>query len=249
MNARAAVEHRLRRGIQRAVHRAGVDIKRRGPQVQFELRRAQLLAEGGFGVVVDVGANHGDYGAQLRRCGYNRRIVSFEPLAEPFRRLQRRAIGDASWICHQMALGTEPATLKLNIAANGGASSSFLDMSSGLHAMDASVRYVGSQDVLVSTLDDIADDVIGPNDRVWLKIDVQGYELQVLDGGRQALGKADGIEIEMSLVALYDGQPLMRDVLDVLQTYGFELVDLAPEYQDPVSGRVLQVNGIALRRA
>jgi FkbM family methyltransferase len=238
----------VRRIVKRAGRRAGMDIQRLGLHSQPELRRAQLLAGGNFTVVVDVGANRGDYGRQIRQCGYRKRIVSFEPLPEPFSRLQARASTDALWDCRQLALGTESATRRLNVAANNGASSSFFDMSADLQIIDKSVRYVGCEEVQVCPLDAVADELIGPSDRVWLKIDVQGYELQVLEGARRAVEKVDGLEIEMSLVPLYDGQPLMHDVLDVVRANGFELIDLAPAYRDPESGRVLQIDGIAMRR-
>jgi hypothetical protein len=121
-------------------------------------------------------------------------------------------------------------------------------MSSELHAIDSTVRYVASESVQIQSLDAMADELLGPSDRVWLKIDVQGYELEVLAGASKTIACVDGLEIEMSLVALYDGQPLIHDVLDVVNALGFELIDIEPAYRDPVSGRVLQVDGIALRR-
>src|SRR4051812_23465758 len=74
----------LRRRIEHAVRRVGLDVRRIGPHTRLELRRAQLLADGEYDLVLDVGANRGGYGSQLRQYGYQGSIFSFEPLAQPF---------------------------------------------------------------------------------------------------------------------------------------------------------------------
>lgn len=240
-------DRRLRRIVKDAGQLGGIDISRVGLHSQPERRRARLLTEGDVTLVLDVGANHGGYGRELRQAGFHGRIVSFEPLAEPFGLLQAEASGDGAWVCRQLALGARSRTHSLHVAANTGASSSFFEMSSDLHEMDPSVRYIGREEVQMCALDDIGDGLINAGDRVWLKVDVQGYELEVLEGAHRTLGQVSGLEVEMSLVPLYDGQPLMHDVLDALRASGFRVVDLWPAYCDIHTGRVLQIDGIALR--
>lgn len=239
---------RLRQIVKRAARRAGIDARRIGLHSQPEQRRARLLDNGAIDLVLDVGANRGDYGKQLRDCGYRGRLISFEPLSAPYALLADRSSEDPSWDCRQLALGRQTATSTIHVAANDGASSSLLDMSVELRAIDETVRYVGSEAVEVRSLDAVAAEFARPDDRVWLKIDVQGYELEVLDGAADTLASVHGLEIEMSLIALYDGQPLLHEMLEVIGALGFELVDVEPAYRDPRSGRVLQVDGIALRK-
>lgn len=242
-----SVGDQVRRIVRRAARRVGVDVRRIGPHNRPEIRRARLLGDGGFDVVLDVGANRGGYGSQLRAQGYRGRIVSFEPLADPFRQLDAMSSADPRWECRNIAIGAQAASLMLNVAANEGASSSFYAMSPELRTRDETVRYLGAERVDVQPLDAVAGEFLAANDRAWLKIDVQGYELAVLEGARQTLDRVAALEIEMSLSALYEGQPLMHEVLEVLRAEGFELIDIEPAYRDPGTGRVLQVDGIALR--
>ena len=72
-------------------------------------RLVQLLGAHGITLVIDVGANEGQYGAGLRRAGYTGRVVSFEPGAEAHRNLTQRAHADVQWdVAPRLALGAEP---------------------------------------------------------------------------------------------------------------------------------------------
>ena len=73
-----------------------------------------------------------------------------------------------------------------------------------------------------------------------LKLDVQGYELAVIDGAERTLQRTALLEVEVSVRALYEGQPLLADVLDVLRAKGFALVALEPGFYDPKDGAIVQ---------
>jgi hypothetical protein len=79
-------------------------------------------------------------------------------------------------------------------------------------------------------------------------MDVQGYEMHVLRGATQSLASVYLIEAELSLVSIYERQPLYREVIDALDALNFSLVSLDPGFCDPRSGRVLQFDGIFARR-
>jgi FkbM family methyltransferase len=79
-------------------------------------------------IVLDVGANSGQYATGLRKAGFKGRIVSFEPLSGPFSSLKRKASSDPLWDCRQCALGDSDGTISINVAANAGQSSSVLPM-------------------------------------------------------------------------------------------------------------------------
>ncbi|MFZ2014377.1 MAG: FkbM family methyltransferase [Nocardioides sp.] len=212
------------------------------------LHGASLLLEHlDIDLVIDVGANDGGYASALRRLGYDRRIVSFEPLAEPFGRLAARAAGDASWDVVRCALGDEDGDVVVHVAGNGGASSSVLPMLDSHVSAAPQSAYVRDESVRLRRLDEVLREIVDPVPRrTFLKIDAQGFERAVLDGA-EGLFRDDlllGVQAEMSLVPLYVGQMLWRETVDRLAAQGFDLVSLVPGFTDPRSGRLLQADGV-----
>lgn len=209
------------------------------------LARRRLLER--IDVVLDVGANEGQYAATIRAAGYRGRIVSFEPLARPFAELARRGAGDPAWECLQLALGAEDGGAQMNVARNS-LSSSLLPMGEAHLAAAPESRYVGTERVEVARLDSLALDLLPPAVGVYLKIDVQGFERAVLEGARETLGRTAAIECELSLVPLYEEGPLFPELVGGLESAGFDLVAVEPVFTDPGSGKLLQLDGLFVRR-
>lgn len=209
-------------------------------------RRARILAWHGIDLVLDIGANAGRYATELRTAGYSGRIVSFEPLLEPFTELAARAASDRNWECHRLAFGDSEGAAEMHVAENF-ESSSFLPMAPPhLETMPEAV-YRRTETVPVKPLDAVIDDLIRPHETPLLKLDVQGYEMHVLRGAVACLSRMRAIEAELSLASLYDGQPSLRDMLDHLAEAEFQVVALDPHFFDPPSGYTLQVDGIFVR--
>jgi FkbM family methyltransferase len=198
-------------------------------------------------VVLDVGANVGEYAQQLRTDRFKGRIVSFEPQSAPFRELQRRAAADPRWDCRQLALSDTDGEATMNVSSHT-PTSSFLPIKDWLVTELPEVGYVATERARLMRLDSLREELIRPSDRTLLKVDVQGYELNVLQGARRTLSDIALLECELSLVALYEGSPLLRDMLAWLETAGFRLVSVEPTGFFPPSGEVLQVDGIFSRR-
>jgi FkbM family methyltransferase len=236
------------RAVKSLARRAGVDVRRHDPWDSPAARRTRLLAGNDFELVLDVGANTGQYGRELRERGYVNDIVSFEPGADAFSQLEHATAGDARWRCLRIALGEARGTRPLNIATNEGASSSFLALTRTHESSAPLVTYAGAETVEMAALDDLAGDLLPATGLVWLKLDAQGYELRILEGAAQALSRIGAVEVELSLVELYAGQPLFDEVLRFVQEAGFQTADVSPEFVHPVTGRMLQANLVALRR-
>lgn len=239
-----SVRHALRQQLQRL----GVDLSRY-PQERAEHRRALLLREQAISATLDVGANTGQFGEGLRRFGYRGRIISFEPLPNVWEALRAKAAPDPLWDTVQCALGRVAGTVELNIAGNNGASSSVLPMLDRHRSAAPQAAYVDAVFVEQRTLDDVALPMLAPSDRVLLKIDVQGYEQEVLAGAPAAMHRARAVQLELSLVPLYENGLLYREAIDYMQTAGFQLQWLQPGFSDPVSGQLLQFDALFLRVA
>lgn len=229
-------------GAKVLLRQVGLDVRRYRPAWR---RRIAALADAGVRTVVDVGANTGQFGGDLRRSGFTGRIVSLEPLEGAYRDLAGRAAGDPEWRCVRLAASDRAGTARINVAGNS-ASSSLLPMAR-LHdeAMPVA-RIVGAEQVPLARLDELAELREAP-DPLMLKLDVQGHEAAVLEGATGILDRVVLIEAELSIARLYEGAPLMPLMLERLAVRGFELVALEPGFYDRRDGRTLQVDGLFRR--
>jgi len=198
-------------------------------------------------LVLDVGANRGQFGTDIRQGGYMGKIVSFEPLSQAHRELLSAIAADSMWEAYpRCALGDHSGEVEINIARNS-FSSSILPMLESHKTGAPESEYEGKEIVSITTLDAVAGRYLMDARSPFLKIDTQGFEWLVLDGARNTLPKIKGVLVELSLVALYSGQHLWREVIDRLEAEGFTLWGFKPGFSDQVSGRSLQVDGIFYR--
>lgn len=209
-------------------------------------RGVALLMRYGIDVVLDVGANTGQYARSLLRAGYGGRIVSFEPLSSARRTLSEHARGIHRWHVVDQALGDCDGRNTIHVAGNS-QSSSLLEMLPRHVAAAPNSRYVGSEEIEVRRLDSIFDDYCTPGDRCFLKLDVQGFEQAVLRGARQSLPRCLGVQLEMSLLPLYRGEAMFHELIDFMTEQGFCLMSVTNGFTDRGSDRLLQVNGVFYR--
>jgi FkbM family methyltransferase len=245
---RPAVTNRLRGAVRAPLRRLGFDLVRYHPSQAPATRRARLISERRVDVVLDVGANDGPFAKELRRAGFAGRIVSFEPGQASFAALEVACCSDPAWECHRVAIGSVDGEAELHVAGNL-SSSSLLAMTERHVAGAPESRYVATERVRVRRLDDMRRDIVRPEDAVYLKIDVQGLELEVLRGAESLLDQVAVVESELSLAPLYEQGATFVEVVDHLDACGFHLVSLDPVFVDPRDGRLLQLDGIFTRSA
>ncbi|MFI6687472.1 FkbM family methyltransferase [Streptomyces sp. NPDC050485] len=235
----------LLRPLRRAVRRLGIDVVRHRPGGGDLVR---LLRRYEIDLVLDAGAHRGDFGTLLREAGYRGRIVSFEPLREPRAELRHRAGLDDTWSVLPYALGDRTGTATLNISGHCGPASSFLPMLPRHRAAAPRTAYTG--DVIVQTrrLDELWEQVTAPGERVFLNLDVQGYEAQVLGGAGEFADEICGVRLGAPLVPLFQGAPLFDELLALArEKLGLTLMSLAPGLTDPRDGRTLRCELVLLR--
>ena len=208
--------------------------------------RKSLFNTQNISIVFDVGANTGQFAHQLRETGYDKKIVSFEPLSSAYKLLEKTASNDPNWMTRQCALGDSDGTAEINISRNSW-SSSLLDMAQA-HAQAAPESiYIGKEVITTMTLDSLFSNYVAQGEQIFLKIDTQGYTKKVLDGATESISKIQGILVEMSMIQLYSNEPLIGDVISMLYDKGFVLVFIDPEFIDRKTGQLLQVNGLFVR--
>lgn len=238
----------MERLLRNTLRRRGIEISHYFPELDWERNFLRQLQSHRVSVVLDVGANSGQYATGLRESGYTGRIVSFEPLSGPYSVLQRKASTDAAWDTRQCALGDADGTISINVAGNEGASSSALPMLQRHQDAFPPANYVGTEQVPTHRLDSLAPEVLRRDDIAFLKIDVQGFEKHVIDGATSTVSdRCVGMQLELSFQPLYDGGMLIREALEVVDSLGFTLAGLIPGFTDPRNGRMLQADGIFFR--
>jgi FkbM family methyltransferase len=207
-----------------------------------------MLEKHGIDTVVDVGANEGEYGRRLRELGFGGRIVSFEPGTAAYKRLQESARGDELWtVAPRGALGNQEGQICLNLASNGERSSSVLPMLTAHEQAAPDATYFGSEVVPITRLDRVADELLTQTRNIFLKVDVQGYELEVLQGAAELLPRIVGAQLELSFVPLYEGQTLFHPLLGYMLVCGFCIWGIMPGLVDNVTGRLLQTDVVFFR--
>ena len=206
-------------------------------------RRLQIINHFKIDLIFDVGANIGQYAILMRKLGFKGKIISFEPRLEAYEKMVKKSTKDKGWIAVHSALGNEDGKTEINVAGNL-FSSSILDMKCTHLKSAPESAYTGNEEINISKLDSIFTNYVKEKDQVWLKIDTQGFEKSVLDGAENSLSRISGIQLEMSLTQLYEGELLYMDMIKHLESKGYTLYSLEAGFSDPKSGRLLQVDGI-----
>lgn len=223
------------RQIKRVARTLGVDLV---PYRPFAPRRNHAILRAGIQTVVDVGANAGQWAQELRTHGYRNRIVSFEPLPDPYRELTRHAASDPLWDTRNVALGERHEDRVMYVASNSAASSSLLTPLPALTELAPDLTFPTIQRVPVRTLDS---DVFEPP--LLLKLDAQGYEDRILTGAIGTLSMAVLVECEIALTGMYEDQAAFAQMVARLDELGFRIIDLEPNFRAD-NGRILSVDAL-----
>jgi FkbM family methyltransferase len=243
MSVASGAKHIVREGLRRL----GLRVYRSTPATDPEAQVAALLAFHEIDLVLDVGANSGQYAQSLRRSGYRGRILSFEPLQEAWERCRMRASSDPLWtVAPRMALGSAEGAIEIHVADNS-FSSSILPMRDSHRAAAPGSAYVGTQTVDLRRLDRAAASDVAGAKRPFLKLDTQGYEREILTGATGILNRVRGVQVEMSLTSLYEGAPSFEELLALLEEMNLRPWAILPGFTDQTSGRMLQVDGLFFR--
>lgn len=232
------------RAVRQLVRRCGFDVVRyrgRAHPVGIQPGHGSLgahlmtvFARAQVDCVLDVGAHEGQYGRLLRACGYEGQIVSFEPVSTNARALEDHARLDKHWTVMPYALGVAEGEAPIYVSRRSDLAS-FRPLSSYAKGLwpDGTVIDVVER-VVRRRLDNIlGDDLSNLRDRrLFLKIDTQGCEHEVIAGAGEYLSEIRGIQVEASVRPIYEGMTSYLETLSMLEAHGFELTGIFPVTRD-----------------
>ena len=259
-----------RRPTRRLLEAAGLDVRRlapgallaaRGPAVRehwFDVEKqlvsfavhhhvVAVLDMYGVNVVVDVGANTGQYARRLRAAGYRGRIVSFEPVPATFEELAGAAASDPEWHVHPYALGRDDGTTTINVVP--GTLSSVLPPTSFGAKRYSRLQEPVEQEVPLRRLDGLLDELVAgvERPRPYLKLDTQGFDLEAFAGLGERAAEFVGMQAEVALMKIYEGMPRMPEAVAAYEAAGFEVTALYPVSRQSKTARVLEFDCVMVR--
>jgi FkbM family methyltransferase len=187
-------------------------------------------------LVIDVGANCGQFGSYLRAEGYTGAILSIEPIEHLHAELIAMTATDPTWNVLRAAVGAHAGEVEINVSHSSEFSSIHAPNSTGAAFFGYKMEAAQKQVVPLVTLEDIADQIRGQ--RVFLKIDTQGYEREVLNGARTMMQRFVGIQLELPVMNIYENVWSFMEALQFMDALGFVPAQFAavnPIVGDPAS--------------
>lgn len=219
------------------------------PNLEFAAHLREVFDRYDIGCVVDVGANTGQYGRFLRReVGFEGLIVSIEPIPDCWAALRRTAAGDPAWLTVNCALGAADAEAVFNVMADSMFSSFLQPDNASVPRMAAANRVSRRISVPVRRLDTVLADIARVHQLppLYLKLDTQGFDLEVLKGGGAAIERIRALQTELSVLPIYQGMPDWQTAIGTLRQYGFASSGLWAVNRDPAL-RVIEFDCVMVR--
>jgi FkbM family methyltransferase len=217
--------------LARAARRYGLDVRESSKHPNL----VDFINDRKIDVVLDVGANSGQFGQKLRGFGYTGVIASYEPVSSAFKYLESIARSDDKWTVNNFAIGAESGQLKINISANTKFSStlSLRDNAQEFHGGIVTDRV---ENVPVWTLDHVATEFEG---NILIKIDTQGSEREVIEGGRKTVARSRGVLMELPIIALYENSWRLSEAIEYMDGIGFLPTQIDPVNYHPTDRQAL----------
>lgn len=208
---------------------------------------AWVLRELEIDVVLDVGANTGQYATQLRRAGYRGRIVSFEPLSAFAEEMRRAADADPDWHVHQVAVGDRDGTAQIHVSPS--TLSSLRAPSDFGREWSSKLRETTVETVEVRRLESVFDEACNGIDRprVYLKMDTQGFDLEAFRGAGPRIRDIVGMQSEVACLPLYEGMPRLPEQLTEYEAAGFEIAGMFPVSRHHDTMRIIEFDLVMVR--
>lgn len=206
-----------------------------------------IIESEGIDLIVDVGANEGQFGRKLRRY-YSGNIISLEPVLSTYERLQRITCQDPNWQVLRVAAGSQEGSCEINVSSNS-VFSSLLQPNNLCRDMfgDSSIS-TRRERVVIRRLDNLLTEVVPDLDkrRMFIKMDTQGYDLEVFKGLGSTIEQVAAIQSEVSLIPIYEGMSHWTNSIAAYEASGFSVVGMIPVNRDGI--RVIEYDCFFTKR-
>jgi FkbM family methyltransferase len=236
--------------VRKLARSAGLYVARYPPPGTLGFHLKQLTRRLDINCVLDVGAHEGGYARLLRReVQFAGEIVSFEPAAASFAALCSARAGDRRWRGHEYALGRAAGKATLNVFAESELNTLLEPSGYGVDRFPTMSRPLHGQMVEIHPLAEVFDEVTAhvPDPRVLLKVDTQGFDLEVVEGAVEVLDRVRALQLEVPVKHVYDNMPSLPRTLERLTELGFEVTGMFPVTRDRDLLRVVEFDCV-LRR-
>lgn len=245
-----SIVHWVRQLVARLARRGGYYISRNPDELLYEEHLRRLLSSLKINCVLDVGSHMGDFGRLLRHIGYAGLIISFEPVADNFQVLLERSEGDPKWYAHRLALGTTKGNATITVFS-GTTFHSFLPSSEhGRERFPSKMLIERTEVVPIERLENILSELVDgiADPKIFLKVDVQGYDLEVIKGLGAAVSQISALQVELAFQSLYDNATnLLVDAVPQLEKLGFQVAGMFPVTYEADGVRLLEVDCLMAR--
>lgn len=196
---------------------------------------------------LDVGAFQGEFSKKLIMSGFNGQVISFEPVTVNHNKLLKKAKKFKNWTVYErIGLGNKRENLKINVSENL-QSSSFLKNNLKHVKLLKETRYQYSEDCKIIPLDDLYQNLTSNYKNIFIKLDAQGFEKKIIEGGSNLLKICKGVLCEVNNDILYENDVHWKEMIKIFEDYGFNLHSITDAYTDIASGKTIQFDVIFVR--
>lgn len=186
-------------------------------------------------IVIDVGANKGQYRDTLRNeVGFSGAILSFEPVSKYFEFLRKRSSNDKNWKVFNCALGSVQGEAEINVTQSPGLNSFLPIRTDVVKGFWKENPITGVEKVQIQTLDTMLKEanVDCSTVPVYLKLDTQGFDLEVIKGAVKTLEHIRALQTEASIQPIYQGMPSYLETIRMMNENNFDLSGIFPVTRD-----------------
>jgi FkbM family methyltransferase len=209
-----------------------------------KLAAARQLVLQNCDFIIDIGANNGQWITDVKDRGYKGQALCIEPLKKNYVKLKSSNFHNTSTL--NCAVGNSNGYIYINNASNDGLSSSILELDNYHKNAAPSVEFISKEKVKIRKLSRILEGNI--NQKIFVKIDTQGYEYEVLLGTINSLKYISIIQLELSLINLYENQKKWIDIISFLQKKNFKVIKFLEGFEDKKINEILQIDCVLIRK-